>query len=225
MSSKITAGLMCVIAMLAMSALAASVASARQFKISGKTFTGTESITTTILSAGLAFKGFLPGKKEEVEVNCKGITVPGANIFGNFRFSDEKLVFSSCAITKPAGCRLVTTGGEPTTIIETVAVSGEVEEEGTPVKLFFRFKPATPTEGQELFTSIHIGECAGEGTFKVVGVARCEFLTATEVVLKGCNFTATSGSMFKLGKEPAQLLGLVGLSLAGTGKGLVWNVN
>jgi hypothetical protein len=225
MSSRIRSGGMCIVAMLVLWLMVSASASARQFKISGKTFTGTESITITILSANLIFKSFLPGHVEPVEVTCKAIAVPGGKIFANFKFSDEKLVFSSCAITKPAACKLVNAAGEVVTVIETVGVSGEVQEEGSPTKLFFRFKPTTLTEEKEFFTNIRIGQCAGEGIFKVIGSGRCELTATTEVVLNGCNFTATSGSSFKLGKETAELLGLVGLTLTGVNKGLVWSFN
>lgn len=225
MSSRIRSGGMCIVAMLVLGLMVSASASARQFKISGKTFTGTEGITTTILSTNLVFKSFLPGHVEQVEVTCKALAIPGGKIFANFKFSDEKLVFSSCAITKPATCKLVNTAGEVVTVIETVAVSGEILEEGSPAKFFFKFKPTTLTEEKEFFTNIHIGQCAGEGTFKVIGFGRCEMAGTTEVLLNGCTFTATSGSSFKLGKETAELLGLVGLTLTGVNKGLIWSVN
>jgi hypothetical protein len=218
MFSRTVTSVACVTAILVVCVSAPSLALARQYKVSGSNFTGTESLILKLLSAKLKIESKFPGG-ETVEIACGAVAASGATILESFRSSAEKINLSSCDVVSPPACELINLKEEPITTITTSAVKGTVEEEAG--KLFINF---VPTVGSTLAT-ILIANCDGEGTYKLTGDVRCVMETNTEDILKACDFNAGSGSGLEFGAEPADLIATVGFLLGGPKKGLVWSVN
>lgn len=195
-------------ASLAMSTLTPATASAAgQVYINGAKFTGTEtaeginttSMTFTSTVSGIKVKELCDHGvgKGTITDNNKGTISPG-------------LELSECSLVEPSSCKAPAH-------INTVKLQSELEVEST--KVFVNSFPESGTN----FVVIEIENCALEGEYEINGSARCEVVEPeVEAVTKECDFTTTSGSKMKLGRDEASLVKVDSAKLTGVNSGKAW---
>jgi hypothetical protein len=128
---------------------------------------------------------------------CRGIKVEKAFIEGEKTAKGKSIVFESCKLTKPATCSIPATDpSEPLT----------ATLEGTTGHIKLNFAPTT---GTVLVAVAFEGSCALAGERPIKGTMACNYPNVeTESVDHLLEFTATSGSVLKLGLEDATFTGI-----------------
>jgi hypothetical protein len=197
-----------------------SASAAPQWLINGTPFAGSEAITPKIAVAGdlLNLVSTLTGGTTRLIIGCTGLQVIGAEIFGNNKNKEPKLIFSNCKFDTPAGCKIA----EP---IVAENVTSEVIDLGGVAPVFITFFPTPPGNGA--FTKLTITGCSAEGTFSIFGKFACESLApTTQQVEKLCQLKEIRLlNSLRYGAQTARLEGTLGFTLAGANKGKVWAVN
>ena len=151
--------LVALVAVLAFGAVAASGASAHEFRVEGKALSGEEAFTGT----GGVFHLVIKIGVSEVKLECKK-TASAGDLQGGGELLTQ-VVLSECAVTKPASCKLPAgqakeLGLRPDRGLLTGLESIEFKEAGTSEEVL----------GFELVGP----ECSLEGAFSVVGHWSCE---------------------------------------------------
>ena len=201
----------CLLAMLMLSAVAASSAAAASpaWWVTGSLLkeksTAAIAETTTVTTP---FSITTP----VIDFQCGAISAESAFIEGEKTAKGKSIVFKTCKLTKPTTCSIPATD-------ETFPLTATLEGTSKHFKLNF-----APTTGKTLADIEFEGtECSLAGKKPLEGTMACNYPgVETESVDHLLEFTATSGSILKLGTEEAVFTGLDEFWLASKSK---WSVH
>ncbi|MCW3018789.1 MAG: hypothetical protein JWN10_1097 [Solirubrobacterales bacterium] len=188
-------GLLVVFALSLALASASASAATPEWWVEGKLLTGTEKLAEEESKAA----GNVVIKSEKLTVECTTVTVQGGTIAKSSN-STSAVVFAGCKLAAPSGCEAK---------IKTEPLTFPLEEPGLVVKL--KFKPKSGS----LIAAFTI-----EGTSCTLKGKVVELTTSGEAGGMDCNypdvekeslehtleFTKTSGSEFKVNKEPGEFI-------------------
>lgn len=220
------------IAVLALSAVVAQVASAANFETSGGIWkkngssigTTKEPVTCEIDPGTVGVLTTTVGTSgTPLKLQATGTSCPEGKVFneaGEAKFSG-KIKFTGVTVVEPAGCSVV--GGA----VETVALAGSVGmKKGSSTIDTVEFKPASGTQ----FAEVEISGCSIANAYPVKGVVYGQptNVTCTEAATQTVDFSEAiqndAGGALTFGTKPAQISGELSAKLTNGGNFSVCNV-